>query len=217
MASNKGRGARSKKEDPPDVQLSKFLSYICRHGAEKEGVRMHEGGFLNVDEVLSKSHTPYLKEDVERTVAQCPKQRFALRNDPVTGSLQIRANQGHSLKVDGLELAPILDANETPVVVHGTYKAAWDIIKLKGLSCMKRTHIHFSTGLPGESGVISGMRSSCEIVIYIDLPKALAGGLKFFRSANNVILSSGNEEGIISPEYFAEVREYPSGKVIPLS
>ncbi|KAL5463742.1 hypothetical protein EMCRGX_G032669 [Ephydatia muelleri] len=209
-----GRGKHSKKEDPPDVKLSKFLSYICRHGAEKEGIPIRDGGFLNVHEVLSKSREQYSKEDVERVVAQCSKQRFALRNDPITGSLQIRANQGHTIPVDDLELTPIVDANGTPMVVHGTYRAAWNSIKLKGLSRMQRNHIHFSPGLPGESGVISGMRSSCEILIFIDLPKALAGGLKFFRSANNVILSPGNHEGIIPPEYFAEVREHSSGKVI---
>ena len=87
-------------EDPPDVQLSKFLSYICRHGAAKEGIKVHDGGFLNVDDVLSRSRGgSYTKEDVQRVVRQCQKQRFALRNDPVTGSLQIRANQGHTLKV----------------------------------------------------------------------------------------------------------------------
>ena len=39
------------------------------------------------------------EEDVRRVVANCPKQRFALRDDPETGELQIRANQGHSMKV----------------------------------------------------------------------------------------------------------------------
>ena len=28
---------------------------------------------------------------------------------------------------------------------------------------MNRTHIHFAAGLPGESGVISGMRRSCKV------------------------------------------------------
>ena len=40
---------------------------------------------------------------------------------------------------------------------------------------MNRNHIHFASGLLGENGVISGMRSSCEICIYIDLEKALKG------------------------------------------
>ena len=64
------------------------------------------------------------------------------------------------------------------------------------------------------------MRSSCEVLISIDTAKALAGmheqclvcpyhhkvpcvgGIQFFKSANNVILSPGNEEGFIRPEYF---------------
>lgn len=29
--------------DSPDVKLSKFLSYVCRHGAEKEGLQLHDG------------------------------------------------------------------------------------------------------------------------------------------------------------------------------
>ena len=31
--------------DNPDVRLSKFLSYICRHGAEKEGLVISDGMF----------------------------------------------------------------------------------------------------------------------------------------------------------------------------
>lgn len=60
-------------------------------------------------------------------------------------------------------------------MVHGTYYRHWDQIKQQGLSRMHRRHIHFSPGLPGDDGVISGMRSSCQIYIYIDLAKALAG------------------------------------------
>ena len=41
----------------------------------------------------------YTEEDVRRVVANCPKQRFALLEEPGTGQLLIRANQGHTLKV----------------------------------------------------------------------------------------------------------------------
>lgn len=60
------------------------------------------------------------------------------------------------MQVAELELTKITSADEAPVVVHGTYRRAWQLIKDQGLSRMKREHIHFASGLPGESGVISG-------------------------------------------------------------
>ena len=42
---------------------------------------------------------------------------------------------------------------------------------------MNRTHIHFAPDLPKSSGVISGMRSDCEIAIYINMAAAIRGNL----------------------------------------
>ena len=75
----------------------------------------------------------------------------------------------------GLDLTPIVDATQYPEVIHGTYLKYWNAIRLLGLSRMKRTHIHLAPGKPGETGVISGMRSSAEVIIYIDIQKAIAG------------------------------------------
>lgn len=74
-----------------------------------------------------------------------------------------------------LDLEDITPESFVPHVVHGTYHRHWDSIRLHGLSRMNRMHIHFAPGLPGEGGVVSGMRSSCQIYIYVDLSKALAG------------------------------------------
>ena len=43
---------------------------------------------------------------------------------------------------------------------------------------MTRNHIHFAAGEPGDDGVISGMRKTADIKIYIDIPRAMAEGLK---------------------------------------
>lgn len=45
----------------------------------------------------------YSLEDVERVVVTNDKQRFKLRPSPEDGRLQIKASQGHSIKVDGVE------------------------------------------------------------------------------------------------------------------
>jgi len=48
-------------------------------------------------------------------------------------------------------------------------------IGAQGLSKMNRNHIHMAVGLPGENGVISGMRNKCNLYIHIDTAKALKG------------------------------------------
>lgn len=77
-----------------------------------------------------------------------------------------------------------------------------------GLNRMKRNHIHMACGIPGEDEVISGMRGSCQAVIYIDVASAMAAGIKFFKSSNGVILTQGiNDSGVLPSEFFQEVVE----------
>jgi 2'-phosphotransferase len=46
-----------------------------------------------------------------------------------------------------------------------------------------------------QNGVISGMRRDAQVLIYIDLKRALAAGCPFWRSENGVILSEGMDTG----------------------
>ncbi|VDP90377.1 unnamed protein product [Echinostoma caproni] len=197
-----------------DVMISKKLSWILRHGAQKVGLTYGVGGYLFLDDVLRlQDFSGISVEDVQRVVENNNKQRFELSVDPETGRRRIRAFQGHSVKIEGLELIPITDASEFPVVIHGTYWRNWEQIKREGLNRMNRTHIHFAPGEIGQSGVISGMRNSVDVVIYIDLAAALRDGYKFFLSSNRVILTEGDANGSLPPKYFAKVfqcRPHPS-------
>ncbi|KAF5272555.1 hypothetical protein FQR65_LT04894 [Abscondita terminalis] len=188
-----------------DVQISKRLSWILRHGALEEGLNISEEGFILVSDILKCKHfEAVLIEDIQRIVSRNDKQRFSLRKNGA-GLLEIRANQGHSINnVAKLELFPITNSEEVERVIHGTYYKYWDSIKREGLFRGKRNHIHFSEHLPGDK-VISGIRKSAEIHIYIDLIKCLSDGLLFFKSSNNVILCSGDERGYIKPKYFLKV------------
>ncbi|XP_066438896.1 tRNA 2'-phosphotransferase 1 isoform X1 [Eleutherodactylus coqui] len=198
-SSHRRKGARNQ---DPDVRLSKLLSYALRHGANELGLHMRSDGFVPVSSLLHlRQFRSFSQDDIERVVTCNDKQRFTIRTSNPEGTLEIRANQGHSVQVE-VELAPI-GAELPPQAVHGTYLRHWPSILRCGLSRMSRTHIHLSTQLPGEGeGVISGMRRDCEVAIFIDLPKAIADQIPFFWSANRVLLTPGNADGVLLPKYF---------------
>lgn len=163
----------------------------------------------------------------------------------------IRATQGHSIKSvqaeSGLlEKLTLDEPDKLPeTVVHGTFHSTWPLILASGgLKCMGRNHVHFATGptLPdaladiasrGEGGgagsapgsnnqVISGMRRDAQVLVYLDVRKALAAGCPFWRSENGVILSEGmevdsnssagkNDEKVIPLDLFNVVIERKKG------
>ncbi|RVE67380.1 hypothetical protein OJAV_G00102170 [Oryzias javanicus] len=216
----RGREKRQGRKQDRDVQLSKSHVLCSASWRPAAGFQMGTDGFLFVEDLLANPQfNSYTLEDVERVVATNDKQRFKLRSNPENGRLEIRANQGHSIQVSDLELIPVLAGSpDCPVeAVHGTYLRNWPSIQQHGLSRMNRTHIHLAPGLPGEDGVISGMRKNCDLAVFIDVPMALADGIKFFRSENSVLLTAGNTEGKLLPKYFVRaLRLRPTRSVLPL-
>jgi len=173
-------------------RLSKSLSATLRHKAPEQGIPIRDDGYVSVASLLRHPiYRKYTVDDLHKVVEDNNKQRFTLKTD-AAGKLWIKANQGHSLDLPDLELDTIDSAAAYPVVVHGTSRRAWELIKASGaLSRMDRNHIHLATGLPGASGVISGMRSSSEIHVFVDMAAAIGDGIVFYRSPNGVILTEG--------------------------
>jgi len=68
---------------------------------------------------------------------------------------------------------------------------------------MSRMHIHCAISEPNDK-VISGMRSSSQVMIYIDMEKAMNDGIKFYMSKNKVILTKGID-GVLEPKYFKNI------------
>ncbi|GIY53983.1 tRNA 2'-phosphotransferase 1 [Caerostris extrusa] len=195
----------SKKQN--DIRLSKSLSWLLRHGAESEGLNFEDGGFIDVSKILKlKQFRNVSVEDIKMIVETNDKQRFSLRHKDNENCLQIRANQGHSLKVDDNTLLSLLSEENVPhIVYHGTYFSKLKNIRQQGLNRMKRNHVHFTDKFPGEGKVISGMRSNCDVVIGVDTLKAIKDGYNFYKSDNEVILCPGNQTGIIPSLYFKEI------------
>ncbi|KAF2841126.1 hypothetical protein M501DRAFT_989683 [Patellaria atrata CBS 101060] len=276
---------------PREVMVSKKLSWLLRHGAEKEGLKLGVGGYVNLADVLNNQSIRSMKvtfAEIRGIVNTNDKQRFSLipvpgpsstTQAPPTGASTsdpsssqdvqntivpptddaatsaatslspesenpseylIRANQGHSIAVatQGL-LEPITEENLPDICVHGTTYSAWPlIVESGGLKRMTRNHVHFAAGLPkgiivtasggskkenqvgeGEedkvepskdnapAAVISGMRTTSSILIFVDIRKAMESGLKFWKSENKVILCEGDDNGLIRLEFFERVVE----------
>ena len=114
---------------------------------------------------------------------------------------------------------------------------------------MKRGHVHFAVGIPEgkvkgaaqdeapkavlmpvedhknneeeekEVKVKSGMRLDAQVLVYIDVSRALqapdeATRLKWWKSANNVILSEGDANGIVSIEWFSKIIDRKAGNIV---
>lgn len=190
-----------------DHHLSKSLSWLLRHGAENQGLKLSPDGYLPVKDILNlRQFNNYSLNDLTRVVENNDKKRFTSRTN-AHGMIEIRANQGHTIKVEDKELLTQLKQPENcpQEVIHGTYLKNWESIKKEGLSRINRNHIHFAKGLPNDVNVISGIRRNCEVYIYLNVKKALSDGLKLYESENGVILCPGNENGFITPDYFLKI------------
>mmetsp|Transcript_33913 Transcript_33913/g.54191 ORF Transcript_33913/g.54191 Transcript_33913/m.54191 type:complete len:928 (+) Transcript_33913:172-2955(+) len=184
------------------VKISKMFSYVLRHAAHKLDVRIRKDGFVRLKEIMKlRNFKPYSLEELMAVVYFDEKERYTMVRE-FDGELLIRANQGHTMKVvdDNLLLEPVSDPDVIGECVHGTYLVHWPFIKRQGLSKVARNHIHLANGLP-EDGKIRGMRSTAELFIYMDIPRAMEDGVIFYKSKNDVILTIGFD-GWLPVKYF---------------
>ncbi|KAE9255360.1 hypothetical protein PF004_g609 [Phytophthora fragariae] len=195
-----------RRDDPPEVRLSKTLAYALRHGAEKLQLDMRPSGFVSLTHLLSLPlFQSYTEQQVDEVVRSNAKKRFSITTDASGAVKFIRANQGHTLQLvqDEELLTPLEDPDAIDKCVHGTYLKFWESIWSSGLSKMQRNHIHFAEREVMDDEVVSGMRSNCNMLLYVDFPMAVKDGIKFYKSSNNVVLSPGlGDTGVIDRRYF---------------
>lgn len=221
-------------------KISMQLSKILRHSAPGLGVEIRPDGFCRVDELLglevmkrlcaTQAQSPVCT--LKQVTQTNDKQRFEMTT--IDGHHMIRAVQGHSIDaVSDRELAQPLTLNDAlpKKCIHGTYMKHWQSIQAKGLIAgglidqangNQRNHIHFAPYNYGDAyeikgfnvgKPISGMRAGCDLVIHLDLRKALEAGIPFFKAKNDVILTSGID-GVLPVEFIQSVIDLKTGKEI---
>lgn len=195
-------------------KLSCLLSKILRHAAHSWGLHITADGFVAVQELLN---IPAFWEDgcclkdiqfvMQWEEQEGEKQRFAMRQGPY--GPEIRANQGHSQEaVDGQLVSRPAKRSELPTsVLHGTYCRNLTSILADGLKPMRRHHIHMFI----EETCVG--RRDAEVLIHVDVAKALAVGVEFLLSENGVVLTTG-ACGRIPPACFGKIIRVDDGAVL---
>lgn len=170
--------------------LSKFLSLVLRHKPEAINIKLDENGWCSVEELLEKCNQngkSITRDILREIVAEDEKGRYSFNED----GEKIRANQGHSIKVN-LELK-----EKTPpkYLYHGTVERFLKDIMSQGLKKMKRQHVHLSGDL--ETAHKVGNRRGKAIILRIDAERMNKAGHKFFISENGVWLIDNVPAGYI--------------------
>lgn len=165
--------------------------------------------------------------DVQAVVNENNKKRFELKQEQNALGADtwfIRAVQGHS--IEAVKDEDLLDKVTTNItdkenvfnfnaVCHGTYTQFLKPIMETGLCRMSRNGIHFAPEIPGAAQVISGMRTSCDVVVQANVIKSAYNQVPWFVSKNRVILTPGTgDKGFLEPKFFRSVFDAKSRQII---
>ncbi|WP_232429522.1 RNA 2'-phosphotransferase [Noviherbaspirillum autotrophicum] len=165
------------------VKKSRFLSRVLRHRPDSIGITLDKQGWTEVSELLEKaaSHGMQVsREELDRIVVENDKRRFTFNAD----RSQIRAAQGHSVKVD-LQL-PV--CTPPPVLYHGTVVKFLPSIRKQGLFPGSRHDVHLSANM--ETALAVGARRGSPVVISVETYSLLRDGFQFRCADNGVWLIS---------------------------
>jgi putative RNA 2'-phosphotransferase len=161
---------------------SKFLSLILRHRPEVISVRLDENGWTDVETLIAQANRngkDWSMELLELIVKNNNKNRFTFNDDKT----QIRANQGHSVKVD-LGFEP----KQPPrILFHGTAEKYVESIEKTGLIKKNRNHVHLSLDVDTAANV--GQRHGKPVIFEIDAEAMSRDGYAFYLSQNGVWLT----------------------------
>lgn len=176
------------------TKVSRYISLILRHKPETIGISLDKHGWANVNELIkgvSKTY-PISIDILNEIVETDEKQRYSFNVDHTL----IRANQGHSIKVD-LELE---EAEPPEYLYHGTATKYVDSIWKEGLISKSRLHVHLSGD--EETARAVGERHGAPVIFRVLSGNMHRLGYKFYKSKNGVWLVD------MVPVRFLEVVKY---------
>ncbi|NOT27869.1 MAG: RNA 2'-phosphotransferase [Acidobacteria bacterium] len=158
---------------------SKYLSWLLRHGARRQGLAIDEAGWVNISDLLEFAEMS--RGELESVMSADQKQRLQLQGK------RIRACQGHSL--DSGVSREALEASwcafqADGAIWHGTHTTALELIAHEGLLPGTRTHVHCAL----TQGSNIGKRAGVDVLLEISTSRLRAAGIDMFVAPNGVVL-----------------------------
>lgn len=175
-----------------DVKLGRFLSLVLRHEPGAAGITLDENGWADVEELLAgvrRTGRQIDMDTLERIVRENNKQRYSFNEDHT----KIRANQGHSIRVD----VELKETEPPQYLFHGTVSRFLPAIRKEGIRKMDRQYVHLSADF--QTALAVGRRHGAPVVLTVDAAAMARDGVTFYLSANGVWQCE-----YVSPKYFAE-------------
>ncbi|HEY6738982.1 MAG TPA: RNA 2'-phosphotransferase [Actinopolymorphaceae bacterium] len=183
--------------------MSRKLSYVLRHDPESIGLRLDDGGWVEVKVLLDALAAHGIRlgvDELAEIVATNEKRRFTIEGE------RIRCAQGHSVPVS-LGLSAI----QPPArLYHGTPEANVSSIKRRGLVKGTRHHVHLSRDPRSAARV--GSRRGRVVVMVVDAAAMARDGYVFYRSANGVWLTDRVPPAYVRPQETAQAAVSDRGR-----
>lgn len=155
------------------------IALVLRHNPNVAKIKLDENGWADVDELIAgvRRNGYTIDRDILATVVATDKKgRFAYNADKT----KIRANQGHSIKVDvGME-----EKRPPKVLYHGTAEKYIESIRREGIKKQSRNYVHLS--LDENMAESVGSRHGKPVVLKIDAERMARDGYIFYISLNGV-------------------------------
>lgn len=166
----------------------KRLSFLLRHDKDYAFIGK---GYRSVDELITKQGFSF--ELLNTIVETNDKQRYEFNDDKTL----IRARQGHSVDVD----VELKEVKPPFILYHGTAIRFLESILKEGIKKMNRNYVQLSNDLDTAESV--GSRHGKSIILLIDTKKMEEDNIKFYLSANNVVLTD-----YVHPKYIKGYASY---------
>ena len=160
---------------PHLVKLSKFLVYVCRHGATSWGLQADPDGWLAIDDVHSLK--PLRSAPGRAAIIQIVEDACEGRLQIDHSGTRIRAVQGHSLAIrdDSFRRVDLGTPGIPRWLIHGTDEEAFLKIRREGISPMTRQHVHLAT-------TVDVVHDYSTVLIYVDKNEILRLGMELLLS-----------------------------------